>query len=117
VGGAEPGEDPELCARRELAEETGLQAGRLQLVLRMDLSNSLTDEVASCYLATELTAGEARPEETEVLKRLRAPFGDVLGRVVDGRIRDSMTVATVLRAHHMAVTGELPAALAQAMLG
>jgi len=116
-GGAEPGEDLELCARRELEEETGLRAGRLQLILRMDLSNSLTDEFSTSYLATELTQGPAQPEDTEVLRRRRAPFREVLARVVDGRIRDAFTVATVLRAHHMAVTGELPAALAQAMIG
>ncbi|MES1200687.1 MAG: NUDIX hydrolase [Pseudomonadota bacterium] len=116
-GGAEPGEDLEFCARRELEEETGFRAGRLQKILEMDLSNSLTDEHATAYLATELTPGTAQPEEVEVLKRRTAPFKEVLTRVVDGRIRDAITVATVLRAHHMAVTGELPEALARAMLG
>ncbi len=116
-GGAEPGEAPETCARRELAEETGLSAGRLEPILEMDMSNSLTDEQAVIFLATGLVEGAASPEPTEVLRRRRAPFMDVLARVVDGRIRDSMSVAAVLRAHHMAVTGQLPAALAQAMLG
>lgn len=116
-GGAEPGEDPLECAKRELAEETGLAAGAYQLVLEMDLSNSLTDERAFLYVATDLRAGEARPEATEVLKRRCAPFLEVVARVSDGRIRDSLTVAAVLRAHHMAVTGELPESLARAMLG
>jgi 8-oxo-dGTP pyrophosphatase MutT (NUDIX family) len=116
-GGAEPDEQAELCARRELIEETGLNAGRLQPMLEMDLSNSLSDERAVLFLATDLRPGEARPEDTEVLKRLTAPFADVLLRVADGRIRDSMTVAGVLRAHHMAVTGQLPPGLAEHMLG
>ncbi len=116
-GGAEPGEDPIACARRELAEETGLAAGNLERILEMDLSNSLTDERAVIFLATALSQGAASPEPTEVLQRRRAAFSDVLARVVDGRIRDSMSVAAVLAAHHMAVTGRLPAALAQAMLG
>jgi 8-oxo-dGTP pyrophosphatase MutT (NUDIX family) len=115
-GGGEPGEDPLDCAKRELAEETGLTAARYQHVLEMDMSNSLTDERAVLYIATGLSPGEARPEATEVLKRRRAHFQDVLGRVADGRIRDAMTVAAVLRAHHMAVTGQLPADIAQAML-
>ena len=51
-----------------------------------------------------------------MLKHRKAHFTDVLARVADGRIRDSITVAAVLRAHHMAVTGQLPAALAAAML-
>lgn len=116
-GGGELGEDAIECARRELAEETGFSAGAYQQILELDLSNSLTDERAVLFLATNLTPGEAHPEGTEVLQRRRAHFSDVLTRVVDGRIRDAMTVAAVLRAHHMAMTGELPAALASAMLG
>lgn len=115
-GGAEPGERPLDCARRELAEETGLRAGRLIPILELDLSNSFTDEAAFIFLATELASGEANPDPTEVLRRRRAPFSEVLARVVDGRIRDAMTVAAALRAHHMALTGQLPASLAQAML-
>lgn len=116
-GGAEPGEDALVCARRELLEETGFTAGKLEPILEMDMSNSLTDEMAVIFLATQLTPGEAQPEPTEVLKRRSAHFADVLARVADGRIRDSMTVAAVLRAHHMAVTGAIEPGLARAMLG
>jgi hypothetical protein len=98
-----------------MAEETGLHAKTYQQILEMDLSNSLTDERAVLFLATGLTPGEASPEGTEVLKRRRAHFADVLARVAGGRIRDAMTVAAVLRAHHMAVTGQLPPALVRAM--
>ena len=115
-GGAEPGEPARACAERELAEETGLSAARLESILEMDISNSLTDEHAVIFLATGLTQGLANPEGTEVLRRRRAPFSEVLQRVIDGRIRDAMTVAAVLRAHHMAVTGALPAELSRAMM-
>lgn len=115
-GGAEPGEDAEACARRELLEETGLSAGRMQAILELDLSNSLTDERATIFIATGLASGEASPEDTEILCRRTAPFAEVLRRVGDGRIRDSMSVAGVLRAHHMAVNGQLPESLARAML-
>jgi 8-oxo-dGTP pyrophosphatase MutT (NUDIX family) len=115
-GGAEPGEDARGCAERELAEETGLRARDWVKVLEMDLSNSLTDERAVIFIATDLSAGDANPDPTEVLDRRKAHFLDVLERVADGRIRDALTVAAVLRAHHMAVTGQLPAALSKAML-
>jgi ADP-ribose pyrophosphatase len=115
-GGAQPGEDAQLCAERELSEETGLSAGSLVKVLEMDLSNSLTDERAVIFLATDLRHGQAQPEATEVLRRRHAHFMDIVARVADGRIRDALTVAAVLRAHHMAVTGQLPAPLAAAML-
>lgn len=116
-GGAEPGEEALDCARRELEEETGFRAAEFRKVLEMDMSNSLTDERAVIFLATGLTPGAAAPEDVEVLKRRAAPFREVLARVVDGRIRDSMSVAAMLRAHHMALTGELPKDLAKAMLG
>lgn len=115
-GGGEPGEPAIDCARRELAEETGLRAEHIIPILELDMSNSLTDETAVIFLATGLTPGEASPEPTEVLRRRRAPFREVLARVTDGRIRDAMTVAAMLRAHHMAVTGQLPEVLAKAML-
>lgn len=115
-GGAAPDEAAIDCARRELREETGLSAARLEPILEMDLSNSITDERAVIFLATELTPGPASPEPVEVLARRAAPFTEVLARVADGRIRDAMTVAAVLRAHHMAVTGQLPAPLAEAMM-
>lgn len=115
-GGAEPGEALEVCAHRELAEETGVRARRLERILDMDLSNSLTDERATIFLALDLTPGPAAPEEVEILNRRSAPFGEVLARVASGEITDAMTVAAVLRAHHMAVTGALPDALARAML-
>jgi ADP-ribose pyrophosphatase len=115
-GGGEPGEPAQACAARELAEETGLRAGAWAKVVEMDLSNSLSDERAVIFIATDLTHGVADPEGTEVLKHRRAHFLDVLERVADGRIRDAMTVAAVLRAHHMAVTGQMPGPLAAAML-
>lgn len=115
-GGAEPGEGIEETAHRELREETGFRAGKLQPILEYDLSNSVTDERAVLFLATALTPGEAAPEEVEKLKTLSAPFREVLARVIDGRIRDGLTVAAVLRVHHMAVEGELPPALAKVIL-
>src|SRR5262249_30803086 len=77
-GGAEPGEAPEACALRELKEETGLVPMRLEKILEMDMSNSVTDEAAVIYLATGLTPGTAQPEEVEVLKRVTAPFREAL---------------------------------------
>lgn len=115
-GGCEVGEDPADCARRELEEEAGLRAGRLVPILEMDLSNSVTDERALCFLATDLSPGVAAPEPVEVLRNRTAPFSEVLDDVIAGRIRDSLTVATVLRAYHMAKTGALDPGLAKAML-
>ena len=116
-GGAEPGEPALDCAKRELEEEAGVRARAWHKVLELDISNSLTDETAVVFIATDLEPGTHQPEAVEVFKHKRAPFLDVLARVANGQIRDAMTVAAVLRAHHMAVTGRLPEALSRAMLG
>jgi len=57
AGTLDPGEDPETCARRELLEETGVTAGRLQRLTSIWTTPGFTDEVIHVYLASGLTAG------------------------------------------------------------
>jgi 8-oxo-dGTP pyrophosphatase MutT (NUDIX family) len=111
--------DPQESARRELAEEAGLQAAHWQEVLRLQLSNSVTDERAVGFLATGLSpaAGPEHADDTEALVLARAPFREVLEAALAGHIQDALTVAMLLRAYHMAREGHLPPALAQAMIG
>ncbi|MBT9471387.1 MAG: NUDIX hydrolase [Pseudomonadota bacterium] len=118
-GGGPKGEDPLDGAKRELAEETGLCARDWREVLRMQLSNSVTDELAVGYLATGLApAGETHhADDTEEIAQVRVPFREALDAASDGHIRDALTVAMLLRAYHMAREGHLPDALARAMLG
>ncbi len=115
-GGCPEGEDPAEAARRELREEAGLEAADLRQVMAFDVSNSVTDEQGFGYIATGLTSVEAEPDETEDLATARIPFGEALGLALKGSIRDMITVAMLLRAYHMAQEGELPPALAKAML-
>lgn len=115
-GGAHPGEDPQSAAARELAEEAGLAAGQWREALRMDLSNSITDERSVTFLAWDLRPVPTAPDPTEALRVLRVPFLALLGAVERGEVRDAMTVATALRAHHMAATAQLPGWLSHVML-
>lgn len=118
-GGGPQGEDPLDGARRELAEEAGLAADDWQEVLRMQLSNSVTDELAIGYLATSLRPSREKAEQdkTEDFSVIRVPFREALDAAMNGYIRDALTVAMLLRAYHMAREGLLPGALASAMLG
>lgn len=115
-GGAPHGEDPLDGAKRELAEEVGLQAADWRQVLRMELSNSVTDEIATGFLAMDLSPTDTAPDETEDLAIARIPFREALDAAVAGHMPDAISVALLLRAHHMAVRGELPADLAALIL-
>ncbi|GGL44660.1 NUDIX domain-containing protein [Caulobacter rhizosphaerae] len=115
-GGAPLDEDPLDGAKRELAEEVGLQAADWRLILTMELSNSITDEICHGYLAMDLTPTATAPDDTEDLAIARVPFGQALDAAVSGHMPDSLTVALLLRVHHMAVKGQLPADLARLVL-
>lgn len=96
-GGCPEGTDPLDTAKRELLEETGLIAGEWTEVMEMHLSNSVTDELAYVYLARQLLQANAEPEETEQLQIKKLPFTTVYEMVMDGRIKDALTVAAVLK--------------------
>jgi 8-oxo-dGTP pyrophosphatase MutT (NUDIX family) len=97
-GGGPLGIPPLESAQRELREETGLTAKRWELILRMHLSNSVTDEEAFIYVAEELEQGEYELEETEadlVVKKL--PLREAVQMVMNGEITDSISVAGLLK--------------------
>jgi 8-oxo-dGTP pyrophosphatase MutT (NUDIX family) len=118
-GGSPQGEDPLEGARRELAEETGLEAAEWRKVLQVQLSNSVTDERAVGYIAFGLSESAERHEgdETEEIALARVPFREALEAALAGHMEDVLTVAMLLRAYHMAREGGLPDALTRAMLG
>jgi len=96
-GGGSLDEEPVEAARRELREETGFSAGHWQEILRAHLSNSVSDELAVCFLATELQAGDASPEGTERLQVRWVPFGEALAMTVRGEITDALSVLGLQR--------------------
>lgn len=100
AGGSPMDEQPEDTARRELLEETGLVAETLTpLLAGVRLTNSVTDETAWCWVATDLTVTEAEPEDTEDLQLRRVPVDDVIRMVLDGEINDAFTIMAFLRLH------------------
>lgn len=91
-GGSPHAEDSLEGARRELLEETGLSARTWREIGRYQLSNSVSDEVAVVYLATDLAQGEAQPEGTEELTWRWLPFDEVMAMVNSGEISDALSV-------------------------
>jgi ADP-ribose pyrophosphatase len=96
-GGVPEGESAEAGARRELLEETGVEASDWRELARIHLSNSVSDELAILFVATGLCHGDATPDGTEQLVIRWLPFADVLAMTLDGRITDAMTVVAVER--------------------
>ncbi len=106
-GGGEPDVTPVESAQRELREETGLVAKEWTPLLEMHLSNSVTDEKATVFLARQLEQHEAMPEETEQLVVRKLPFEEVFEMMQKGQITDSMSVAAILKVKLMLMNGDL----------
>lgn len=97
MGGVPKGEDPLAGAQRELLEETGLSATDWSELMRVHLSNSITDEVGIAYLATGLTEGQTAHEETEDITVRTVPVSEAIAMAMSGEITDALSVATLLR--------------------
>jgi len=87
--------DPLESAKRELLEETGLVANDWSPILKMHLSNSVTDEYSIIYLARQVEQHAAMPEETEQLVIKKLPFEEAWQMVEKGLITDAMSVAAI----------------------
>ena len=94
-------------AKRELREEAGIEAERWTEVLHMDLSNSASDEEAVIYVAQGLSFHEPEPDHNEELETRKIPFDDLHRMVMRGEVRDSLTVAAVMKVKLMLLDGTL----------
>lgn len=101
MGGGPLEIDPLESAKRELKEETGLEASDWDCFLKIHTSNSVTDEVGYCYTAKGLTQGETEFDETEDLEIKKVPFRQVLDMCLNGEITDSLSLAAVLKLGHL----------------
>jgi 8-oxo-dGTP pyrophosphatase MutT (NUDIX family) len=106
-GGGEEGIDRLTSIQRELKEETGIEAANWRELFHIHLSNSVTDEVATIYLATGLSFGAAEPDDTEALQLRKLPFEDAYQMALDGRITDAISVAALQRVKLLQLEGKL----------
>ena len=98
AGRLDPGEEPAVCALRELAEETGLKAERIESLGIIHPSPGVFDEVVHLFLATALSSTEAFPEAYEDIATIRLPLAEAVGMAMDGRISDGKTITLLCRA-------------------
>lgn len=98
AGKLDPGEAPIACAARELEEEAGLSAGKLEHVGSIVTCPGFCDEVIHLFIATELSAVPTRLGADEVIDTVeRIPLRKALDRVRAGEIRDAKTIAALVQ--------------------
>jgi ADP-ribose pyrophosphatase len=96
AGTLAPGEAPEDCARRELHEETGVMADRIERLTSIYTTPGFTDEVIHLFWAQGLTAGVPERERDEFIEVKPKPLSEVLAGIKSGEVRDAKTVVAIL---------------------
>ena len=96
AGRLDAGEAPEACARRELREEAGVAAGRLERLTTIWTTPGFTDEAIHLFWATDLKTVEHAREPDEFIEVVPRPLSTVLAGIRDGDIRDGKTVSAIL---------------------
>jgi len=98
AGTLKRGEVPEEGAARELEEELGFVAGRLEKLSEFFVSPGFCEEKMWIYLATDLTETKQQLEDDEILEVSRVPFSQALGMITTGEIEDAKTIIGVMLA-------------------
>ncbi len=96
AGTVEPNEALEVCAKRELLEETGYQAAKWRSLGYVYASPGVMDEKLHLFVAEELTPGTARPEPDEQLEPVTVRLDEAIRMCLDGTIRDAKTITSLL---------------------
>ncbi len=97
AGGLNEGEDPQVAAARELEEETGYTAGKLQRLGGFYLAPGYSSEYIHLFLATDLTKGQPHPEEDEQVEAVSVPLSNIPGLLAVEEIQDAKSVAGLLQ--------------------
>jgi 8-oxo-dGTP pyrophosphatase MutT (NUDIX family) len=100
AGKLDPGEAPQVCAVRELAEETGVAAGRWTSLGTFLPAPGIFTEVIHLYLARDLVVGTAVPDADEDLELQWLPMADAVAKVLRGEWNDGKTALALWRAQY-----------------
>ena len=98
AGKLDAGEDPLVCAKRELEEETGIIASEWISLGTIATSPGFCNEVIHLYVAKGLSKGEIHWDEDEYVEVERYTFDELLQRITEEKIKDSKTLSALLLA-------------------
>ena len=98
AGTLEPDEDPEICALRELEEETGYRSREILKILECHIAPGYSTEKIHFYIARGLVRTEMKTEEDERIKIEVIPIKEALDKMRNGQICDAKTVCGLYRA-------------------
>ena len=96
AGRLDPGETPDDCARRELVEETGMRAERLERITTIYTTPGFTDEQIHLYVADGLVEGAHHREADEFLELRPTRWSEILRLMERGEIADGKTLVALL---------------------
>jgi ADP-ribose pyrophosphatase len=96
AGRLEPGEPPETCAARELREETGCTAAKIEHLYTFYTTPGFTDEKIHLFVATDLASGESELESDEFVEVVPTQMSAALKLIKDGTINDAKTALSIL---------------------
>jgi len=105
AGRIDPGETELDAAKRELIEETGYRAEHWRRILKFYASPGFVAETMAVYLATGLRAGEAEPEDDELIYTRMVPLPTAVNMVLKGAIQDAKTISSLLWLDHVSRGG------------
>ena len=92
AGVIEPGEEPQECALRELEEETGYMAGKMERIGGFYSSPGYSTEFLYLFLATDLQKGSTHPDEDEIIEVVSIPWEQIPGLIAKGEVCDAKSI-------------------------
>jgi ADP-ribose pyrophosphatase len=99
AGTSNPGEDPAVCAARELEEEIGYKATRWQKLLPIFTAPGFCDEKIHLYLAEGLRQTKQHLDQDEIIERVEMPLSEAVAKILDGTICDAKSISGLMRVY------------------
>ncbi len=107
AGKIDPGELPEVAAKRELKEETGYTAGKISFLMSFYPSVGYSEEVLYLYLCEELAPGETNFDENEAIDIEEYEIDDAYRMAMEGKLQDAKTIIAIMTAKNLLEEGKL----------